>query len=57
MDFDRALEKLNDMPPEELEAVLRETMVESGIEVQGGSCKFVWEELKAEDCEIDVDKI
>lgn len=52
MDFDKALKKINDMSPEELEAVLRETMVESGIEVQNGSCRFVWDELKAEDCEI-----
>lgn len=52
MDFDRALEKLNNMPPNELEALLRETMVESGIEASDGPCRFVWEKLKAEDCEI-----
>lgn len=57
MDFDKALEKLNNMSPDELEAMLREAMVESGIEVQDGPCRFVWEKLKAEDCEIDVDKI
>lgn len=52
MDFDKALKKLSDMSPEELEAVLRETMVESGIEASDGPCRFVWEKLKAEDCEI-----
>lgn len=57
MDFDKALKKINDMSPEELEAVLREAMIESGIEVQDRPCRFVWEKLKAEDCEIDVDKI
>lgn len=52
MDFDKALEKLNNMSPDELETMLREAMVESGIEVQDGPCRFVWEELEAEDCEI-----
>lgn len=52
MDFDKALGKLNDMSPDELEAMLREAMIESGIEFQDGPCRFVWEKLKAEDCEI-----
>lgn len=52
MDFDKALEKLNSIPSDELEAMLREAMIESGIEVKDEPCRFVWEKLKAEDCEI-----
>lgn len=52
MDFDKALEKLNNMSPDELEGLLREAMIESGIEVVNEPCRFVWEKLKAEDCEI-----
>lgn len=57
MDFDRALEKLSNMSPDELEAMLREAMVESGIEVKDEPCRFIWKKLEAEDCEIDIDKI
>lgn len=52
MDFDKALKKLNVISPNELEALLREAMIESGIEVVNEPCRFVWEELKPEDCEI-----
>lgn len=57
MDFDKMKEKVNNMSPDELEETIRETMVESGIDVRDEPCRFVLEEMKVEDCEIDVDKI